>query len=256
MIDMIQEYRDPIAECCKSLKLSAGMADRAMVQGGDTHPEFLLALFQQELENRRVARITHLLNAAGFPRRHIIDLFVPDEIQFPPGVTLDTLKSLQFYHEGKNIIMYGSSGTGKTMLSICLGMEACMQDIPAGFFRTAALVNKLSECSAHGNLNNFLKKLYKNEIIILDEFGYVPYDRNGIMLLFDILSEIHEHKTVILNTNLEFSRWVSVLYDENMTAALVSRLLHHCHLLVFPGQNRRLLESSVRALYDAQSGKE
>ena len=71
-------------------------------------------------------------------------------------------------------------------------------------------------------MSKFLKKLNKAEVIILDEFGYVPYDRTGAQLLFDYLSEIHEKKLIILNTNLEFSRWVNILYDEQMTAAQVS----------------------------------
>jgi len=81
----------------------------------------------------------------------------------------------------------------------------------------------------------------------------VPYDRYGAQLLFDYLSEIHEKKSVILNTNLEFSRWVNVLYDEQMTAALIGRLTHHCHLLLFPGENNRLRESSINELYERMS---
>ena len=77
----------------------------------------------------------------------------------------------------------------------------------------------------------------------------VPYNRTGAQLLFDYLSEIHEKKVIILNTNLEFSRWVNVLYDEQMTAALVGRLMHHCHLILFPGENNRLRESSINDMF-------
>ena len=89
------------------------------------------------------------------------------------------------------------------------------------------------------------KKLNSAQILILDEFGYVPYDRNGSQLLFDYLSEIHEQKSVILNTNLEFSQWVNVLYDQRMTTALIGRLTHHVELILFPGVNNRLRESSI-----------
>ena len=135
------------------------------------------------------------------------------------------------------------------MLSICIGIEACNRGIPVKFFRTASLVNQLSENKESGKLSAFIKRLNKASIIILDEFGYVPYDRTGSQLLFDYLSEIHEQKIIILNTNLEFSRWVNILYDEQMTAALVGRLMHHCHLLLFPGQNHRLQESSMNEIY-------
>ena len=89
------------------------------------------------------------------------------------------------------------------------------------------------------------RKLNAAQILILDEFGYVPYDRTGAQLLFDYLSEIHEQKSVILNTNLEFSQWVNVLYDERMTTALIGRLTHHVELILFPGGNNRLRESSI-----------
>ena len=104
-------------------------------------------------------------------------------------------------------------------------------------------------------MTKFLKKLNKNEVFILDEFGYVPYDRVGSQLLFDYLSEIHEHKLVILNTSLEFSRWVNVLYDEQMTSALIGRLTHHCHLILFPGGNNRLRESSLNETYHEIAAK-
>ena len=163
------------------------------------------------------------------------------------------MKSLDFIKEKKNIIMYGRTGTGKTMLSIALGVTACQNGIPVKFYRTAALVNQLSESKKAGTLSVLLKKLNKASVIILDEFGYVPYDRTGSQLLFDYLSEIHEQKPVILNTNLEFSRWVNVLYDEQMTAALVGRLMHQCHLILFPGENNRLRESSINDLYHSIS---
>lgn len=121
-------------------------------------------------------------------------------------------------------------------------------------YRTAALINQLSEAQENGNLSSLHKKLSRADILILDEFGYVPYNRTGSQLLFDYLSEIHEKKVIILNTNLEFSRWVNVLYDEQMTADLVGRLMHHCHLILFPGEHNRLRESSINDLFSAQRG--
>lgn len=93
----------------------------------------------------------------------------------------------------------------------------------------------------------FKKKLNTAEIIILDEFGYVPYDRTGSQLLFDYLSDIHEHKSVILNTNLEFSQWFNILYDQRKTTALIGRLPHHVELILFHVENNRLKESGINA---------
>lgn len=247
----MNDYKDEIAFCCKKLRLSSNLAGQAMTGQGESNQEYLYRLLEAEIAYRREVRISKLLNTAGFPQNYDFDQFDAREVQFPAAINLEVLKALDFYEEGKNIVMYGGTGTGKTMLSICIGLEACRRELPVKFFRTASLVNQLSENKESGNLSGFIKKLSKASILILDEFGYVPYDRTGSQLLFDYLSEIHEQKCVILNTNLEFSRWVNILYDEQMTAALVGRLMHHCHLLLFPGKNNRLRESSMNEVYAA-----
>ena len=225
-----------IAACCKQLRLSSNLAAQAMLQKGDTAQEYLLN--------------------AGFPRRYESKEFRTDEIDFPEGVSFKGLLDLEFYHQGKNIIMYGGSGTGKTMLSILIGISACNQEVPVKFYRTAGLINQFSESKSGGTLSQLKKKLNAAEILILDEFGYVPYDRTGAQLLFDYLSEIHEKKSVILNTNLEFSQWVNVLYDQRMTTALIGRLTHHVDLVLFPGGNNRLRESSINQAMSRISNKE
>jgi DNA replication protein DnaC len=236
-----------IAECCRQLKLSTNFAGQAMTQKGDTPQEYLLNLLTNEIDYRRAKRISKYLNTAGFPRRYTAGEFRADEIDFPEGTNLQTLLELDFYHTGKNVIMYGGTGTGKTMLSILIGISACNLEIPVKFYRTAGLINLFSESKGKGTLTALKKKLNSAQILILDEFGYVPYDRTGSQLLFDYLSEIHEQKSVILNTNLEFSQWVNVLYDQRMTTALIGRLTHHVELILFPGVNNRLRESSINA---------
>lgn len=251
----MSDYGDKIADCCKKLRLSSNLAEMALTMEGSTNQEYLYRLLDAELNNRYKTRISKLINTAGFPTLQTFDRFRFDELQLPPELTADDLKSLHFFQEKKNIIMYGGTGTGKTMLSTCIGISACQKGIPVKFFRTAGLINQLSESKAKGNLSALIKKLNQASIFILDEFGYVPYDRTGSQLLFDYLSEIHSHKVVILNTNLEFSKWVNVLYDAQMTAALVGRLMHHCHLILFPGENNRLRESSINEVYRTMAGR-
>lgn len=242
---MLVAIEKAIAECCKQLRLSANLAEQAFEQEGATPQEYLLNLLSNEIDYRIARRKSKYLNTAGFPRRYSVNDFRTDEVDFPEGVSLESLLNLDFYHAGKNIIMYGGTGTGKTMLSILIGMSACNQEIPVKFYRTAGLVNLFSESQKNGKLTLLKKKLNSAKILILDEFGYVPYDRTGSQLLFDYLSEIHEQKPVILNTNLEFSQWVNVLYDQRMTTALIGRLTHHVELILFPGVNNRLRESSI-----------
>ena len=242
---MIEITQEMLTACCKQLRLSEGMAQRAMIQEGGSHQEYLYKLLDHEIKRRKEARILKLKNTAGFPRRYTPEQYKTSEITFPKGVTFESLLDLNFYHEGNNILMYGGTGTGKTMLSILIGLSACEKEIPVKFYRTGALVNLFSENKENGKLSLFKKKLNKAEILILDEFGYVPYDRIGAQLLFDYISEIEEEKSVILSTNLEFSQWVNVLYDEQMTAALIGRLTHHVELILFPGGNNRIRESSI-----------
>ena len=250
------DYTERIAACCKQLRLSSNLADRAMSQKGKTNQEYLCKLLENEIEYRRKTRIIKLQNSAGFPKRYAPEQFRTDEVDFPDGVSFESLMELDFHKQGKNIIMYGGTGTGKTMLSILVGIQACKEGIPVKFYRTAGLINLFTESHQNGTLTAFKRKLNAAQIIILDEFGYVPYDRTGSQLLFDYLSEIHEQKEVILNTNLEFSQWVNVLYDKRMTTALIGRLTHHVELILFPGGNNRLRESSINVGISASNNSQ
>jgi DNA replication protein DnaC len=217
-------FDNEIFECCRKLRLSRNLAELAQTAEGDSHQEYLYRILSEELQYREITRTEKLVNSAGFYSLQTFEGYRFDEITLPADLTPEILKSLAFISEHKNIIMYGGTGTGKTMLSTALGVAACRQGIPVKFFRTAALVNKLSEAKAAGTLTAFLKKLNKAELLILDEYGYVPLDRTGSQLLFEIISDCYQKRSIILNTNLEFSRWVNVLYDEQMTAAMLDRL--------------------------------
>ena len=248
-------YQEEIARCCRQLRLSSILAEYAVTTEGETHEEYLYNVLSKTIDYRKSCRISKLISGAGFPKVYDFSQFRADEVEFQGECSLESLKSLEFRQQGRNLIMYGGTGTGKTMLSICTGIRLCEAGVPVSFFRTAALINQLSEQKAAGTLSRFFKKLNKTEVIILDEFGYVPYDRTGSQILFDYLSEIHEKKLVILNTNLEFSRWVNVLYDEQMASAMIGRLTHHCHLILFPGGNNRLRESSLNETYHEIAAK-
>ena len=179
---------DKIINCCKKLKLSRNLAEMAQTTDGETHQEYLCKLLEAELKNREVGRTSKLVKGAGFYSIKTFDALRFDEVSLPTDLSAERLQALDFIREKKNIIMYGRTGTGKTMLSIALGVLACQKGIPVKFFSTAALVNQLSEAHKTGTLGVLLKKLNKASVIILDEWGYVPYDRTGAQLLFDYLS--------------------------------------------------------------------
>lgn len=234
-----------IATCCKGLRLSRNIVEMSDKIQADTHQEYLLKLLQSEVLHRETARRDKLLKKAGFYSIKTFESFKFDEVTLPGDITPEYLRECKFIANKTNIVMYGNVGTGKSHLSIALGVEACKRDMEVRFFRTSALVNKLVELKKAGTLSVFLKKLSKADLLICDEWGYVPLDRVGAQLLFDVISERYEQKSVIINTNIEFSRWVHVLYDEQMTGAIIDRILHHCHLLLFPGQSNRMRESGL-----------
>lgn len=234
-----------VATCCKELRLSHNIVDMAEKIEAETHIDFLVQLLRSELKHRENNRIDKLLKKAGFYSLKGFKGFRFDEVTLPSSITPEYLKDCEFLETKSNIVMYGNVGTGKTHLSIALGVEACKKGIETRFFRTAALVNRLSEEKKKGTLSKFMKQILKSELLILDEWGYVPLDRLGAQLLFEIISECYERKSLIINTNIEFSRWVTVFYDEQMTSAIVDRVLHHCHLLLFPGQSNRIKESGL-----------
>lgn len=241
-------------ELCRRMRLSRNLAERALEIEACGNVEFLMKLFAEEIAYRDARRNEGLVNAAGFYSVKTLDGFITDDIQFPANAGLEELESLDFINDRWNVCMYGGTGTGKTMLSTALGVLACKRGIPVKFYRTAGLVNSLSEAKEAGTLSKILSKIDKVQLLILDEFGYVPVDRVGAQLLFDVISECYERKSVILNTNLEFSQWVNILYDQKMTAALIARLLHHCHMLIFTGPDMRLKESSIHDMYAKIAG--
>ena len=225
------EMQKEIAALCKQLKLSARMAERAMEIEGSSNQEYLIRLFDSEVKSRRDARIASKLRSANIPYAQSFEDFDSSEVR------------------KKNILMYGNTGTGKTMLSICIAIEACMNDIGVRYYRTADLINRLTEARKSGRLSHFKEKLNGADILILDEFGYVPYDLTGAQLLFDLVSEIYERKVLILNTNKEFSEWQEILIDPKMTKAMIGRVTHHCHLILFPGEDWRFKHSSLSQMF-------
>ncbi|HEY8422250.1 IS21-like element helper ATPase IstB [Lutispora thermophila] len=234
-----------IATCCKELRLSRNIVEMSSKIQADSHQEYLLKLLQSEITHREKTRNSKLLKKAGFYTIKTFDSFRFDEVTLPSDITPEYLKECEFIKNKTNIVMYGNVGTGKTHLSIALGVEACRNGYEVRFFRTSALVNKLTEEKRAGTLSGFLKKINKSDLLICDEWGYVPLDRIGAQLLFEVISERYENKPVIINTNIEFSRWVNVFYDEQMTGAIIDRILHHCHILLFFGQSNRMREARL-----------
>ncbi len=235
-----------IAECCRRLRLSKNIAEISDQVEADSYQEYLLKVLKQEVAYRETTRKNRLVKQAGFYNLKTFDGYSFDEIRLPTELSIADLKEVNFVRQQKNLIFYGNVGAGKTHLATAIGIEACNRGLSVRFFRTAALVNQLSDAQKKGELNKLLKQLAKTDLLICDEWGYVPLDRDGSKLLFQVISDCYEQRSVIITTNLEFSKWVNIFYDEQMTAAMIDRLVHHSYLLLFDGQSYRIRYSLMK----------
>jgi DNA replication protein DnaC len=230
----------------RRLRLSKNIAEISDQVEADSYQEYLLKVLKQEVAYRETTRKNRLVKQAGFYNLKTFDGYSFDEIRLPTELSIADLKEVNFVRQQKNLIFYGNVGAGKTHLATAIGIEACNRGLSVRFFRTAALVNQLSDAQKKGELNKLLKQLAKADLLICDEWGYVPLDRDGSKLLFQVISDRYEQRSVIITTNLEFSKWVNIFYDEQMTAAMIDRLVHHSYLLLFDGQSYRIRNSLMK----------
>ena len=137
-----------------------------------------------------------------------------------------------------NLVLYGPVGTGKTHLAVASGRLACMRAVPAGFFTATGLLMRLRRAK-RGRLDAELRQIARARLPVIDEFGYMPIDEEGSRLLFQVISDSYETRSVVYTTNIEFSGWGRVLGDKNMAAALIDRTVHHGRLAGFEGGSYR-----------------
>ena len=131
-------------------------------------------------------------------------------------------------------------------LATALGVHACEQGYAVRFFTVTDLVLRLSEARRAGTLERLQQDLQRADLLVLDEWGYVPVDRDGSQLLFRVIADSYETRSLILTTNLEFSKWGSLFTDDQMAAAMIDRLAHHGHLLLFDGESYRMTHALMK----------
>ena len=197
--------------------------------------EFFLWILKSELANRDEVRRARFLEGFDFT-----------SVKLPPSLSREELCSGACIAEKKNLVLYGPVGTGKTHLASALGVLACSKGLRTRFFTAAELVVRLSEAFAAGSLEKLLKNLLRADLVIIDEWGYVPVDRQGAQLLFRIISDSDERRSIILTTNLEFSKWGAIFTDDQMAAAMIDRLAHHGYILLFEGESYRMKHALMR----------
>jgi len=152
----------------------------------------------------------------------------------------------EYIERHENILIVGNSGTGKTHLASALGFAGCMQGRKVRFFTVKALVTHLIEMTEQRQLERTLRQLERQDVLILDELGYVPFTKTGAELLFEVISRAYERLSVIVTTNLPFESWTEIFGSERLTGALLDRLTHRVHILEANGPSYRLRESKRR----------
>jgi len=210
------------------------------------HLGFLLQLCELELIDRERRAAERRLKAAKFPSSKTLDTF---DFKARPSVNKPMLVELlrcQYIDQRENILLVGNSGTGKTHLATALGIAACGRGCKVRFFRVTELITQLMEVREEKQLSRMRTQLSKQDLLILDELGYVPASKIGAELLFDIISTAYERTSMIVTTNLPFENWTEVLGSERLTGAALDRLTHHCHIIETHGESYRLKDARKR----------
>lgn len=209
--------------------------------------QYITALLKLELLEREANRINRRMKKANFRVLKTLDEFVWNQrIELPGDLTQAYMEDLCFLAPKENLIFMGAVGTGKTHLATAIALKACQEGRDVRFFTAAELGNILLEKNAKGSLNNYLGSMKKTELIVIDEVGFVPLHKDAAELLFQVISDCYERKSLIITSNLEFSQWNTVFGDNRLTAALVDRLIHHSHIVIFSGESYRLTQSMNR----------
>ncbi len=235
-----EEIFEDIKECCKRMKISYGVAQRAMELGDHQCHLYLHDLLCEECHLRTEKKIQNDVRDAGFPRRYSLEEFDTSVMHITTDHTLEHLTSLEFFEERENIVMVGNSGTGKTMFSIILGIKLIEQGATVRFFRTMNLLERLREEKARGIKSGYLASESKADVLIIDEFGYIPYEVEEARLLFEFISEVYMAKSIILTAHIDFSDWAEVLSEDRLTVPFVGRIIQDAVIIRFTGKDRRM----------------
>jgi len=207
-----------------------------------SHAEFLEAVLKSEREARRSRTQAKLTRMAGFPAIKTLAAYDFSFATGTPKRQIKELASLAFIERTENIILLGPSGVGKTHLAIALGNEATQRGIKARFITAAGLVLLLETAQRQDRYKHVLdRSIARNKLLIIDEIGYLPLERNQAHLIFQVIAKMYEHGSVIVTSNLNFGSWDQALAgDSALTAALLDRLLHHSHVIQIQGDSYRL----------------
>ena len=184
-----EQMRQEITAYSRRLMLSSGVAELCVAEATPRQEQFLHRVLSEEMARRERNKKTRLLKRAGFPVLKSLSAYDFSEIRFPPDLSREQLLGCRFIAEKKNLVLYGGVGTGKTHMSLALGIIACEMGLRVRFYTVTELVLKLSDTYRNGTLERLVRDLKQLDLLILDEWGYVPVDREGSQLLFRVIAD-------------------------------------------------------------------
>jgi len=211
-----------------------------------SYERFLLALAEHEVTQREAHRRTHCIRAARFP---VLKELADFDFSVVPHLNKQAILELAQGHyiaKAEPILLVGNPGLGKTHLATGLALAACRQGHRVRFYTAADLVNELLQAQDERRLGRVLAQALKQQVVVLDELGFIPFSAFGAQLIFQFCSALHERVALLITTNLRFADWTQVLGDERLTAALLDRLTYKGHIVELVGESYRFRERMQR----------
>lgn len=206
-----------------------------------THLQFLAVLIQGEFNAKQDRAIERRIRLARLPVLKTLDQFQWTWPQKINQMQIKHLFQLQFVRDKSNAIFIGGVGMGKTHLAIALAHTACLQGYSVLFTTAVDLVNTLSAAHKIGRHKNDIRKYLKPQILLIDELGYLPFDKTGVSWLFQVISQRYEKGSTIVTSNKVFKQWAEIFNnDATVTSAVLDRLLHRSETVVIEGQSFRM----------------
>lgn len=208
--------------------------------------EYLLGYLEAEGASRDASKRAQLLRRCALPQAKSLDGYDFSAVSWPDGFGRAELESLSFVGPCEDLVLMGDVGTGKTHMACALAAMCCARGWEARFFTASSLVLRLRRARDEGRLDRELAQVGRARLLVIDELGFLPLDADGARLLFQVVSEGYERQSVVITTNLEFSRWGQTFGDEQMAAAVIDRVVHHGRLLQFSGRSYRVTHALMR----------
>ena len=245
MSDSITPEPPLLARELRELRLPTIMANwkRASEEAGKSgvpYAEYLADLVHHEILDRHDRRVSRLMPGWRSKSKASSVFSVGNLASFTRRLTLLELARGDFVTRHENVVLLGEIGTGKTHLASAIGFACCQRGFRVRFMTAADLTTALIESKSVDRLSRKLDQLARYDLIILDELGYVPFDRIGADLLFTFVTRIYEQRSLIVTTNLPFPRWSEVFQDATAAAAVIDRVVHHSTILQTEGKSYRL----------------